>query len=89
MFGLHKIDLAVIVLYFSVVIGIGVWAMRRIRNQEDYFLAGRRFGKFIQTFAAFDQATSADNAVGATTTAFSNGIAGVRSSLLCHRAVGV
>ena len=82
MFGLQWIDITVIVLYFGVVIAIGVWASRRIKNQEDYFLAGRRFGKFIQTFAAFGQGTSADNAVGVTTTTFSNGIAGVWSSLL-------
>lgn len=82
MFGLQWIDIAVILVYFGIVIAIGVWASRRIKNQEDYFLAGRRFGKFIQTFAAFGQGTSADNAVGVTTTTFSNGIAGVWSSLL-------
>lgn len=82
MFGLQLIDLIVILAYFSVVVAIGVWASRRISSQEDYFLAGRRFGKFIQTFAAFGQGTSADNAVGVTTTTFSNGIAGVWSSLL-------
>jgi len=82
MFGLQWIDITVILLYFGVVIAIGVWASRRIKNQEDYFLAGRRFGKFIQTFAAFGQGTSADNAVGVTTTTFSNGISGVWSSLL-------
>ena len=47
MFGLQWIDIAVILVYFGVVIAIGVWASRRIKNQEDYFLAGRRFGKFI------------------------------------------
>lgn len=82
MFGLAGIDIAIIVVYFAVVIAIGVWASRRIKNQEDYFLAGRKFGKFIQTFAAFGQGTSADSAVGVTTTTFSNGIAGVWSSLL-------
>lgn len=82
MFGLQWIDIAVIFVYFAIVIAIGVWASRRIKNQEDYFLAGRRFGKFIQTFAAFGQATSADSAVGVTTTTFSNGIAGVWSALL-------
>lgn len=82
MFGLAAIDLIVIFVYFAIVIAIGFWASRRIQNQEDYFLAGRRFGKFIQTFAAFGQGTSADNAVGVTTTTFSNGIAGVWSSLL-------
>jgi SSS family solute:Na+ symporter len=82
MFGLQWIDIAVILVYFGAVIAIGIWASRRIKNQEDYFLAGRRFGKFIQTFAAFGQSTSADNAVGVTMTTFSNGIAGVWSSLL-------
>jgi SSS family solute:Na+ symporter len=82
LFGLPIIDLIVIGLYFSLVIAIGIWSARRIHNQEDYFLAGRRFGKFIQTFAAFGQGTSADNAVGVTTTTFTNGIAGVWSSLL-------
>ena len=62
MFGLALIDILVIVAYFLVVIGIGFWSMRRIKNQEDYFLAGRRFGKLIQTFAAFGQATSSDSA---------------------------
>jgi SSS family solute:Na+ symporter len=82
MFGLPLIDVAVIVGYFVVVIAIGVWSSRRIKDQTDYFLAGRKFGKFIQTFAAFGQGTSADNAVGVTTTTYSNGIAGVWSSLL-------
>jgi SSS family solute:Na+ symporter len=82
LFSLPIIDLIVIALYFSLVIAIGIWSARRIRNQEDYFLAGRRFGKFIQTFAAFGQGTSADNAVGVTTTTFTNGISGIWSSLL-------
>lgn len=82
MFGLPLLDIAVIVLYFAVMLGIGFWASRRIVNQEDYFLAGRRFGKLVQTFAAFGQATSADNAVGTTTTTFHNGIAGIWSSML-------
>ena len=82
MFGLTFIDILVVVLYFAVIIGIGVWSSRRISSQEDYFLAGRRFGKLIQTFAAFGQGTSADNAVGVTTTTFTNGAAGIWSSLL-------
>jgi Na+/proline symporter len=81
-FGLPFLDLFVIILYFAVMIGIGVWTSRRIHNKEDYFLAGRRFGKLIQTFAAFGQATSADNAVGTTTTTFNNGISGIWSSML-------
>jgi len=81
-FGLEIADIVVIVVYFSLIIAVGFWASRRIKNKEDYFLAGRSFGKLIQTFAAFGQATSADTAVGVTTTTFNNGIAGIWSSLL-------
>jgi len=82
MFGLNPVDIFVIIFYFLVIIIIGFWSMKRIKNQEDYFLAGRRFGKFIQTFAAFGQGTSADTAVGVSTTTFSNGAAGIWSSLI-------
>lgn len=82
MFGLEIADVIVILLYFCVMIGIGIWASRRIKNQEDYFLAGRKFGKLVQTFAAFGQATSADTSVSVTTTTYNNGIAGIWSSML-------
>jgi SSS family solute:Na+ symporter len=81
MFGLAIVDIIVIIAYFTVTILIGIWAMRRIKNQEDYFLAGRRVGKIVQIFAAFGQATSASNAVSATTTTMANGISGVWSAL--------
>ncbi len=82
MFGLPFIDIFVICIYFAVIIGIGFWSMRRINNQEDFFLAGRRSGKILQTFAAFGQATSSENAVGVTTTTFTNGAGGIWSTLL-------
>ena len=82
MFGLPVLDIGVIIAYFMIIIIIGIWAMRRIRNQEDYFLGGRRFGKLIQTFASFGQGTSVDTAVGVTTTTFTNGASGIWISLL-------
>lgn len=82
MFGLTEIDILVIIVYFIAMIGIGLWSMSRIKNQEDYFLGGRRFGKIIQTFAAFGQSVTADTSVGTVTTTFTNGIAGIWSSLL-------
>ncbi|MFC1692440.1 sodium:solute symporter [Candidatus Latescibacterota bacterium] len=82
MFGLPLIDIVVIIAYFLVMIGIGLWSMRRIKNQEDYFLGGRRFGKVIQTFAAFGQSTSADHCVGTVTTTFTNGASGIWSALI-------
>ncbi|MFI4910764.1 MAG: sodium:solute symporter [Sedimentisphaeraceae bacterium JB056] len=82
MFGFPLVDLIAIIVYFIAVMGIGVWASMRIKNEEDYFLGGRSFGKFVQTFAAFGQATSTDSSVGATVMVARNGIAGVTQSLI-------
>jgi SSS family solute:Na+ symporter len=82
MFGLSLIDLLVIAAYFIFVLAVGVWASRRISNQEDYFLGGRRFGKFVQVFAAFGQGTSAESAVGTTVLVQRNGVAGIFSSII-------
>lgn len=82
MLGINHIDIAVVVLYFAVVLWIGYKAMRRIKSSEDYFLAGRRFGKSIQTFAAFGQGTSAESAVNTTTMVATNGAAGLGLGLV-------
>ena len=42
------IDYAVLILYFATMIAIGLWAMRRVKGQEDYFMGGRGFGKILQ-----------------------------------------
>jgi solute:Na+ symporter, SSS family len=82
MLGFPPLDLIVIATYVAAVIAVGVWPRLKIRNQEQYFLGGRRFGKFIQSFATFGHAATADGPVGVATTTFHNGIAGVWSSLL-------
>ena len=81
MFGLPIVDIVTIIIYFLFVIIIGVWSARRIHSQEDYFLGGRRFGKFVQTFAAFGQGTSAESAVGTTVLVARNGLAGIWQNL--------
>ncbi len=58
--GLPLLDIIIITVCFAVMIETGFWSMRRIKNQEDFFLGGRRFGKLIQLFANFGQATSSD-----------------------------
>jgi len=82
LFGLPLLDIFVIIAYFLVVLWIGYRAMQRINSSEDYFLAGRKFGKGIQTFAAFGQGTSAESAVTTTTMVSTNGAAGIGMSLI-------
>jgi len=81
-FGLTYLDIIIMLLYFGVIIYIGIRASFNMKNQEDYLLGGRKFGKLTSTFASFGQATSADGPAGVATTTFNNGAAGIWSSLL-------
>jgi len=74
--GLHLTDILSIVAYFSVTIWIGYRAAKKVKNQEDYFMGGRNFGKWIQTFAAFGQGTSAESVVTTTSGTSKSGAAG-------------
>ena len=82
MLGLSIPDIIVIILYFGVIVVIGVRASFRIKGEEDFFLGGRKFGRLVSTFASFGQATSADGPAGVATTTYNNGASGIWSSLL-------
>jgi solute:Na+ symporter, SSS family len=77
MFGMQIIDIVVIVLYFAWIIWIGYRSMKRIHNQEDFFLGGRRFGKLIAMFSMFGQATSGESGSGAATQVKQMGMSGI------------
>ncbi len=81
-FGLSITDIIVIAVYTAVMIALGLRAMLRVKNQEDFFLGGRRFGKFFQIFTAFSQATGSDTAVGTITTTYRDGAGGICSHLI-------
>lgn len=79
---MEVLDYIVVVAYFLVMIAIGLWAMRRVKVQEDYFMGGRGFGKFMQTFAAFGAGTGAHEPVTVGRTAWTSGLSGVWSALM-------
>jgi len=62
------LDYVVLFGYFAMMGGIGVWAMSRVKRQEDYFMGGRGFGKLFQTFA-----------VNTARTTFTSGLSGMWS----------
>ena len=80
-FGLPFLDIVVICLYFGGILAIGVYSARKVRSQLDFFLGGKRFGKVVQTFAAFGMGTNTDTSVNVSTNVFVNGSSGVWSSL--------
>lgn len=73
------LDYLVIVVYFAVLIAIGYVASRRIRQQDDYFMGGRSFGKLLQTFAAFGAGTGSSDPVNTGRTTFTSGMSGMWS----------
>ncbi|MGI9474678.1 MAG: sodium:solute symporter family protein [Rubripirellula sp.] len=79
---MQLIDYLVLITYFLVMIAIGIWAMRRVSDQEDYFMGGRGFGKLLQTFAAFGAGTGAHEPVQVGSTAWTSGLSGVWSALM-------
>lgn len=74
--SLHILDFIVIGLYFVVLIGIGLWSLRKTKNRDDYLVAGRRlhFPLFFGCMAAM--AVGGAVTVGGTEKGYSDGIAG-------------
>ncbi len=43
---MHWIDLSIFIIYFLVVLGIGVYFLKKNKNAEDYYVGGRSMGSF-------------------------------------------
>ncbi len=74
---MDTIDYIVLAVYFLGMAGIGVWAMKRVKGQEDFFMGGRSFGKLFQTFAAFGAGTGSADPVNTARGTFANGMSGM------------
>ena len=74
---METIDYIVLLLYFSIMAGIGFALMRKQKRQEDYFMGGRNFGKLMQTFAAFGAGTGSADPVNTARGTFANGMSGM------------
>ena len=75
------LDYLVLVAYFVLMIWLGRVAMRRVKAQEDYFMGGRQFGKWLQAFAAFGAGTGSSDPVNTARTSFTSGMSGIWSTM--------
>ncbi len=73
------LDYVVLFGYFVLMASIGIYCMRRVKVQEDYFLGSRSFGKLLQTFAAFGAGTGSADPVNTGRTTFTSGMSGMWS----------
>jgi len=81
LYGLSGADVLAILAYFAAMLYIGFWSMKHVRDREGFFLGNRQFGKLIQTFAAFGQATSVGTVIGITSPTIKNGASGIWMNL--------
>ncbi|MDP8207064.1 MAG: sodium:solute symporter family protein [Candidatus Electryonea clarkiae] len=75
--GLHVLDLSIIILYVIVILWLGKRASDKTTGTEDFFLAGRKLGKFYQFFLNFGCSTNADQAVAVSREIYRQGIGGM------------
>ena len=76
-FGLHWIDFSIIVAYLLGMLALGKWASRRTKTEGDFYMAGRRLGKFYQFFLNLGCSTHADQAVAVSREIYRQGIGGM------------
>ncbi|HQJ98164.1 MAG TPA: sodium:solute symporter family protein [Thermoleophilia bacterium] len=62
--------LVVVILYMLMMIGVGVWSARRVKDSTDYIVAGRRLGTFFNTGTLFATWFCAGTLMGATAQAY-------------------
>lgn len=75
--GFHPLDIAIIIIYLAAMVVIGVWTARLIKNTADYFIGGRRFGKFLSVMLSFGAGTHSDQAVAVISKTYGVGLSGI------------
>ncbi len=76
-FGLNALDIGIILLYLAVILWLGRRSQKRTKDTGDFYIAGRRLGKFYQFFLNFGHATNADQAVAVAREVYRQGIGGM------------
>ncbi|MEM6317327.1 MAG: sodium:solute symporter [Bacteroidota bacterium] len=72
--GISTIDIAIIIGYFLLVIGIGLWIARSTKTGEDLFLGGRSFGWGLIGLSLFASNISSTTIIGLSGAAYTTGI---------------
>jgi SSS family solute:Na+ symporter len=73
---LHSVDWFIILVYFTIILGLAWWVMRRQKNTSDsYFLAGRSLGWFIVGASIFASNIGSEHLVGLAGSGATDGVA--------------
>jgi Na+/proline symporter len=77
MFGFEIIDVVTIVVYLVGVTLLGIRMGKTVRDSQDFFVGGRRFGKLLAIFSVFGTGTHSDQAVSVVSKTYSSGMSGI------------
>lgn len=80
--GSMTIELAGIIFYVCLMLAVGVWVSKRIKTDEDYFLAGRSLGPGLATFSIFATWFGAETCIGTAGAVYKYGISGLHADPL-------
>jgi SSS family solute:Na+ symporter len=75
--GLHILDFAIVVVFVLFVLWLGWRASRKTKTTDDFYVAGRRLGKFYQFFLNLGTSTNADQAIVVSREVYRQGIGGM------------
>ena len=69
-----QVVLITLVLYKALLIGIGLWAQRRVTSEQDFFLGGRQLGPVVAAVSYSASAASAWTLLGMSGLAYAMGV---------------
>lgn len=75
--GLHPLDAGIVLVFLVATLAIGVRAARGVKQESDFYLGGRRFGKLLQFFLNFGNATDTTGAISLSREVFRSGAGGI------------
>ena len=76
-FGLHPLDALILFLYVATVLGIGQHLSHKTKTEDDFFLGGRKLGKWFQFFLNFGAMTDPSSAPATASSVYKQGICGI------------
>src|SRR3954451_25318461 len=74
---ISHIDIAIILVYLLLTLGVGVYQARKIKSSGDYYAGGRKFNKFYLMMHALGTASHADEPVSVIGGAYQKGLRGI------------
>jgi len=74
---MHYIDLSVIIIYFLIIGVVGYISRHHIATQNDFFLGGQRFKKFMMSMMFFGSGTNTDQVVAVVSKIYQVGLSGI------------